>query len=546
MHCGEVSLKITDESISQLYEQGVKVPSWVRFAGRARFNTERAPLELRDLLAATSGCQVTDLRDKVFGLLGLVSNHQASDLSPNYELMVREVYIGVAAYLVQKAHCCDLIQYADSGNSVYGIPSWVPMWNTDMPLQAPQGISRHIQQIEFDSKSLLKEEGLIDCFTIRSIEGWPHDECSQCNRKYCKLADSDSGFLSTRIETVLRLDSSYQPVFTVSTKLWPLEPGEYFTHFWYREDGLKIAVRTFGWALRDTKFSTGIHLIRVEGCTTLFLAHQTSDSRHYRLVASCVAAIVCPTRESRPIETLKPDDLQRCLQFMPLTVEMIKFIAEWKKEILDMAISGTGNMENALPFDDEHSDYSSGDEPEISDQSWKSWIPFLGLEDRKVLEEDEELQKQLPDLIDFWHKAHKLYTAVRQWTKSALDVSDHVRSIFRFAYPGVVLKDLLRNSKKLGRIFKRITGKKVVVFKSLPTLRLLLDLSDNHQDGWATVYPHLLSALEEDQQFFDKPFPLDLEEKHPKYSSIKETIEWKAVLEGLVRNNVEEKEICFV
>ncbi|KAF5976487.1 heterokaryon incompatibility protein het-6 [Fusarium coicis] len=170
IHCGEVSLTVTNESISQLYEQSVKVPSWVRFAGKARLNAEQTPLALRDLLAATSVCRVTDLRDKIFGLLGLISNVHASELIPDYELMVREVYIGVAAYLMQKSHCCDFIQNANpywarnlfgknhqSCKSDYGILSWVPLWNTDIPLQAFQGISRHIEQIELDSKRLIRE-----------------------------------------------------------------------------------------------------------------------------------------------------------------------------------------------------------------------------------------------------------------------------------------------------------------------------------------------------------------------------------------------------
>ncbi|KAF6521619.1 hypothetical protein HZS61_015877 [Fusarium oxysporum f. sp. conglutinans] len=95
-HCGEISLTVNNQSISLLYEKGVKIPSWVRYAGKMQSNTERSPMDLRDLLIATSVCQVTDLRDKVFGLLGLVSAVEASDLSPDYELMVREVYIGVA------------------------------------------------------------------------------------------------------------------------------------------------------------------------------------------------------------------------------------------------------------------------------------------------------------------------------------------------------------------------------------------------------------------------------------------------------------------
>ncbi|KAF4497616.1 hypothetical protein FAGAP_6192 [Fusarium agapanthi] len=343
LHCGEVSLKVTNESISQLYEHGVKVPSWVLFAGKDRSNAEQAPLDLRDLLAATSVCRVTDLRDKIFGLLGLISNAQASELSPDYELMVREVYVGVAAYLIQKSHRCDLIQHANPywvtewlGKDPqfcindYGIPSWVPLWDTDVPLQASEGISRHMKQIEWDSKRRFKEEALAECCKILAIDGWPHGENSECDRagKCCKMVDSKPGFLATRIETVLQLDSSIDPVLSARLELEELEDGEYFTGFWNLKNGLKLAIRSFAWALKCTFSNNNVHLIRVEGCTALFLAQQTSDSRKYRLIGSCVAAIVCQAQEPSPAEILKSNDLHHYPLFKPLTLEMIHFIAK--------------------------------------------------------------------------------------------------------------------------------------------------------------------------------------------------------------------------
>ncbi|RBQ78663.1 hypothetical protein FVER14953_13202 [Fusarium verticillioides] len=318
IHCGEVSLKVANESISQLYEQDVKVPSWVRFAGKAQSNAEQAPLGLRELLAATSACRVTDLRDKIFGLLGLISNAEASELNPDYELMVREVYIGAAAYLMQQSHCCDLIQHANPywlknwfdysiSKNDYGIPSWVPLWDTDVTLQASQDISRHIEQIELDSKCLLKKEGLLDHCTLRIIEGWPHGKNLECDRagKCCKMVDSKSGFLITRIETVLRLGSSLEPVLSVRRELREVEDCKYFTGFWYLKDGLRLAIRSFAWALKCTVPNNDVDLIRVEGCTALFLAQQTSEPGKYRLIGSCVAAaIVCQPWESSPAKML--------------------------------------------------------------------------------------------------------------------------------------------------------------------------------------------------------------------------------------------------
>ncbi|KAF5722631.1 heterokaryon incompatibility protein het-6 [Fusarium mundagurra] len=491
MHCGEVSLEVTNEVISQMYEQGVKVPSWVRFAGSARSNTGQATLNLRDLLAATSICRVTDLRDKIFGLLGLISNVQASELNPDYELMVREVYIGIAAYLMQQSHCCDLIQHANPYwvkkwferdpqycKNDYGIPSWVPLWDTDVPLQTPQGISKHIEKVELDSKRILRAETDFGSCTIRRIDGWSHGKNSECDRavKYCKMVDSKSGFLRTRIETVLRLDSSIKPLPDVSQELYELEDGEYFTGFWNLKYGLKLAIGSFAWALKCTVPRDDVHLIRVEGCTALFLAHQTSDERKYRLIGSCVAAIVCQTPQSSPAEILKSDDLHHCLPFKPLTVEMINFIAKWRNQFIELARSNLEDREHILSIEDQSCHYVSEDQPEASHPTWRSWIPFSTLETRKVLEDDLELQKQLQNLVDFWHKAHILHTAVRDWTRIAFQLSNRGMRLDR-EFPGDLnraLADLLASLHALGVAFETITGNRPILL-SLDVLQRLLD-----------------------------------------------------------------------
>ncbi|KAF5684773.1 heterokaryon incompatibility protein het-6 [Fusarium denticulatum] len=577
IHCGEISLKVTNESISQLYDHGIKVPSWVRFVGKARSNTEQAPLDLRDLLAATSVCRVTDLRDKIFGLLGLISNVQAAELSPDYDLMVRKVYIGVAAYLIQKSHCCDLIQHANPYwvrnwaeidrqpcKDDYGIPSWVPLWDVDVPLQAFQGISRHVEQIELDSKRLLSKETLVACCTIRSIDGWPHGNSSECNRaaRCCKMVDQKSGFLTTRIETVFRLNSSFEPAISVGSEFRGMGDNEYFTGFWNLKDGLKLAIRSFAWALRSTSPRGEVHLIRIEGCTTLFLAQPTSNNGKYRLIGSCVATIVCQTRESCPAEILKSGDLHRYLQFTPLTVEMIHFIAKWRNQVLELARSDPEEREQISSIKDKSYHNDSRDNLDASRPSWRSWIPFLTLETRKMLEDDSELQNQLPNLVDFWHMAHILHMAIRDWTKSTLQVLYYSRNMWWTQLRDVenALEDHVQKSHKVVVSFERITGSRSIL-QSLHPLQLLLEIMGNREVKWtgdellgyshgleglSEDYDRLLLALDEDQALLDQAFPLDLKDKHSEYSKIKETIEWKPVLAGLVRGNTEAKDVIFI
>lgn len=90
--------------------------------------------DLASRLVATSGCEVSDLRDKVFGLLGLVKDAETGSLQADYSLMVREVFIGVAARLMMKLGHRHILEYAYNEKhrglrSRFGIPSWVPFWN---------------------------------------------------------------------------------------------------------------------------------------------------------------------------------------------------------------------------------------------------------------------------------------------------------------------------------------------------------------------------------------------------------------------------------
>ncbi|KAF4436038.1 hypothetical protein FACUT_6729 [Fusarium acutatum] len=328
IHCGEASIHVSNESIAQLYEQGVKVPSWVRYAGKVQLNAGRPHMDLKNLLVATSVCQVTDLRDKIFGLLGLVTDIQASDLSPDYDLMIREVYIGVAAYLMENYQSYDLIQLLTKNSSIaysYGIPSWVPMWDRVALLHGSQDLCAHIQRIELDCRRLLARERGVKYVAIRTIDGWPHDGKSDCKgaRIRCKAVHSGSGFLATNIETVICLKSD--PVFDrfQSGSAGGLEGNEYTTSIYHVKGDIEVAIRTF----RYLTFRSA-HLIRVEGCASLFLADTTSDSLQYRLIAPCVAAIVCRTKEPSPVQSLQFEDLHRLSQFTPLTLEMVQFMAE--------------------------------------------------------------------------------------------------------------------------------------------------------------------------------------------------------------------------
>ncbi|EXK28117.1 hypothetical protein FOMG_15567 [Fusarium oxysporum f. sp. melonis 26406] len=566
-HCGEISLTVNNQSISLLYEKGVKIPSWVRYAGKMQSNIEQSPMDLRDLLIATSVCQVTDLRDKVFGLLGLVSAVEASDLSPDYELMVREVYIGVAAYLMDNYQCCNLIQYINNHvldqKGSYGIPSWVPMWDRYTPPQGFEDIFRHIQQIELDCKQLPTDQWLTNCFTIRTIGGWPHDENSECNRKgkRCKTVNSGSGSLAARIETVFHIPPVSSSVTIESGPSSALVDQNYVTVFCHLKGNIKIAIRSFAWALG--RLLRPMDLIRVEGCGSLFLAYQTTGGVEYRLISPCFAAIVCQTKESSPVEALKFNDLQRFSQFTPLTLNMVQFIAKWRNKVFTMARSDPEDREHALSIEAQSCHCSSLDEPEIYHPTWRGWEPFLALETSHESEYDAKLQRQLPSLAEFWDKAHVLHTCVREWTISALNVVRYRFTVLlnsRLDDVKGALSGCLAKSKELTQTLKKTIGSSFTI-ESFGLLEQLDDALTNLGarsvdsnilgyrrtiEGIADDIGTLSMSLHKDQLFLEKAFPPELKDIHPEYSSIKQTMEWKKVLTGLVRTDSEAKHVSFV
>ncbi|QKD55470.2 heterokaryon incompatibility protein-domain-containing protein [Fusarium oxysporum Fo47] len=544
IHCGEVSLPFSNESISLLYEQGVKIPSWVQYAGKVKSHTERTPMDLKDLLIATSVCRVTDLRDKVFGLLGLVSDVQGSDLSPDYELM----YIN---------------NNDRNGKSYYGIPCWVPIWDTFTPLQGFKDIFRHIRQIELDLRHLATDNSPLDCHTIRTIDGWPHDENSECNSKgrRCKTVYSGSGYLATSIETVFLIRSLSSSVTIQSAPNSGIENLEYGTAVWNLKDNVKIAVRSFAWALQRPHGHTEI--IRVEGCTSLFLAQQSQHNElEYRLISPCVAAIACQTKKSSPVEVLKFDELQRLTQFTPLTLNMVQFIDKWRNIVFTMTRSDPSEREHVLPIGDQSCHYSSLDMSKTYSPTWRSWGPFLAPEAWHASSSNTELQKQLPSLAEFWDKAHLLHTCVRDWIKSAWNVARYRFAVLlhsRLHDLKGALRDCLEKSKQLSKAFRKTIGSGFTV----QSTRLLKQLDDALTNPGAVAAESTLGCqgtiegltedietlskfLREDQSYLDKAFPLELRDINPEYITIKQTMEWKKVLTGLVRINTEAKYVSFL
>ncbi|KAF4948731.1 hypothetical protein FSARC_13651 [Fusarium sarcochroum] len=585
LHCGQISREISNNLISQLYEQTVKVPSWVRFAGKTESQSQRTHMSLKELLASTGVCRMTDLRDRVFGLLGLVGDGQALDLSPNYELMVREVYIGVAAYLMEKHECCDLIQHTNPywikdkwrSPNVFGIPSWVPTWDAHVPLQASHDLSRLTHQIKSDCEQRATERLQLDCFAIRVLEGWPHGFGSRCRKtgQRCKTVYAESAFLATSIEIVFRFKSLSSPFTTQPGHAGSMgtphtvnetDDHEYVTNFWHLKRGLILTVRSFAWVLRLLDYDKGLdefHLIRVEGCTALFVAGQRDGSPQYRLIGPCVAALLWQTDEPGHGESFKFDDLRLFSWFKPLTVEMVRFMAQWRNWVFEIARSRLTDGEHTPSVKHQSGYPSSTGELEQSYPPRTWYDAFLNREDWKSSESGGELHKQLPTLFEFWHDVHELHNCFNHWESSTNEVRVLIAiwKTSREVTPRVLLDPLADwrdKSDELTRAFEKITGGDLIL-QSFGRAKLLIETLINSVSRAADTnlcdesavseiiqdMESILLILNDDRPLFNKAFPSELESIHPEYSVIKETMEWREMFRGFLRTETEVKRVTF-
>ncbi|KAM0307422.1 hypothetical protein ACHAPM_000137 [Fusarium culmorum] len=206
LHCGDKFTPITQDMVVKSQNNRVEIPWWMNHIGRIGPYVKS---ELVQVLAATALCQMSDLRDKIFGLLGLVDVEDASILAADYNLMVREVYIGTATYLIQKRGRHEILELSESLTNIeqrntYGIPSWVPMWD----LQQRPYVAADISQRLGDIQTVMNEGSAR--IPALSLPTWPSSQpiwnrSAKSIRKNIPLSTCEA-------ETDLALEECYKAV----------------------------------------------------------------------------------------------------------------------------------------------------------------------------------------------------------------------------------------------------------------------------------------------------------------------------------------------
>jgi hypothetical protein len=88
---------------------------------------------LLDLLRLTRKYLSTDPRDKVFALIGIVTNSDTMDIKADYRLSAVEVFLSVAIHNLEKLKNVELLGNGGSSSTPQNpkLPSWVPDWSHD-------------------------------------------------------------------------------------------------------------------------------------------------------------------------------------------------------------------------------------------------------------------------------------------------------------------------------------------------------------------------------------------------------------------------------
>ncbi|KAL4950292.1 heterokaryon incompatibility protein-domain-containing protein [Aspergillus filifer] len=124
--CGDISARWPKRPSNEGCSDGVlswlsRDAKWFPFTGR----------DLLNVLVDASPYQCSDLRDKVFAILGLMGE---KFIGPDYRIPTEGVYIGFTAYLVQQWQTLDVFALAGQSRSTLHLPSWVPDWSQSLSL----------------------------------------------------------------------------------------------------------------------------------------------------------------------------------------------------------------------------------------------------------------------------------------------------------------------------------------------------------------------------------------------------------------------------
>ena len=201
---GVVALNHLSNARHLIWEWKKEGAPWLQYMGQTSISLDEA-------LRQTWGSDVTDPRDKIFGILGLVQNDP--EFKPNSSLSRLSTFIGTCAHLLKRGYTELLLKSMGDG-ALAGQLTWLPKW-TDPNLWETQdtsslrylsGVRRHINRRNgFPSRSYC-HDARIDVICMRPGPNFPPKLPVLPNLDHLSLCSS-SGTLCLRLSHLLTLKS---------------------------------------------------------------------------------------------------------------------------------------------------------------------------------------------------------------------------------------------------------------------------------------------------------------------------------------------------
>ncbi|CAI9633017.1 unnamed protein product [Alternaria burnsii] len=165
------------------------------------FGKEQGNDSLFSLLLATRNCHCGDLRDRVYGLMGLITENEREKLPVDYNISVQQLYTGLAAFWLTgaegqwQAMHYKVLQLASCPKTIPYLPSWVPDWTPQLHVDGSRGYAPSTSMtFWFDTTHVQKSSGLGWPLSSNSfLHGWALDETSwsTCHDSF----ESTNGYL---------------------------------------------------------------------------------------------------------------------------------------------------------------------------------------------------------------------------------------------------------------------------------------------------------------------------------------------------------------
>jgi hypothetical protein len=127
---GDKSTRWTADTVSKLLglctSLEIQPPSVLRWLPASQPDSN----DLLDVLQRSRNCSATDIRDKVFALLGLVKQEISDAITVDYSRAAIDIFNDIAVHLVKEYGRIDVVLHAACQDTdEFLVPSWVPQWD---------------------------------------------------------------------------------------------------------------------------------------------------------------------------------------------------------------------------------------------------------------------------------------------------------------------------------------------------------------------------------------------------------------------------------